>query len=344
MKNNRKGFTVVELVIVIAVVAVLAAVMIPIFSGIIKKANISKDTQAVRNMNVILASESAKAAPEYFFEVKTLLGASGISDLTPQTKFHTFFWIKDKNVIILADEGDNPIYPEEYLEETRNDNWESLDGEKYVELPNRERPNDSEVREYSNFTVTVTQSGASVIIPFANIDTTAREYSSFDADIVIPDSFQEKPQRYAIQKVTAIMHVGEKEYRKELFATRDLISTPYDDDSETFHLHIPDVTGDIEINIHIVEYCHVTFTGLTYGSHSFTHAVRKGTGLGLHPKSLIDSGRVILSAKAYRNGEFLGDLYDEKSKMIKVTGKLTTEDFEVQVELEPTDQTSEATG
>ena len=41
MKNNRKGFTVVELVIVIAVVAVLAAVMIPTFSGIIKKANIS---------------------------------------------------------------------------------------------------------------------------------------------------------------------------------------------------------------------------------------------------------------------------------------------------------------
>ena len=339
MKNKHKGFTIVELVIVIAVIAVLAAVMIPTFSAIVKRSNLSADTQIVRNMNVILASESAKAAPEYFFEVKTLLGASGISELSPQTKFHTFFWIKDKNVIILADEGDNPIYPEEYLDETRNDNWESLDGEKYVELPNRGRE-DADESESRLFTVTVTQSGASVIIPFANIDTTAREYSSFDADIVIPDSFQEKPQRYAIQKVTAIMHDGEKEYKKELLATRDLIKTPYDDDSETFHLHIPDVTGDIEINIHIVEYCHVTVTGLTYGSHSFTHAVRKGTGLGIR----LDSGRVILSAKAYRNGEFLGDLYDEKSKMIKVTGILTTEDFEIQVELEPTDQTSEATG
>ena len=343
MKNNRKGFTIVELVIVIAVVAVLAAVMIPTFSGIIKKANISKDTQAVRNMNVILTSESAKAAPEYFFEVKTLLGASGISELSPQTKFHTFFWIKDKNVIILADEGDNPIYPEEYLDETRNDNWESLDGEKYVELPNRGRE-DADESESRLFTVTVTQSGASVIIPFEGIRTNAREYSRFDADIVIPESFQDKPQRYAIQKVTAIMHDGEKEYRKELFATRDLITNPYDDESETCHLHIPDVTGDIEINIHIVEYCHVTVTVLTDTSYSFTHAVRKGTGFGLNLKSLIDSGRVILSAKAYRNGEFLGDLYDEKSKMIRVTGILTTEDFEVQVELEPTDQTSEATG
>ena len=134
------------------------------------------------------------------------------------------------------------------------------------------------------------------------------------------------------------MHDGEKEYRKELFATRDLITTPYDDDSETFHLHIPDVTGDIEINIHIVEYCHVTVTVPKDkdNSFSFTHAVRKGTGFGLGLSSLIENGGVILSAKAYRNGEFLDDLYDKKSQMIRGTSKLTTEDFEVQVELEPT--------
>ena len=38
-KLNKKGFTIVELVIVIAVIAILAAVMIPTFSGIITKAN-----------------------------------------------------------------------------------------------------------------------------------------------------------------------------------------------------------------------------------------------------------------------------------------------------------------
>ena len=37
-KMNRKGFTIVELVIVIAVIAILAAVMIPTFSGIVEKA------------------------------------------------------------------------------------------------------------------------------------------------------------------------------------------------------------------------------------------------------------------------------------------------------------------
>ena len=46
-RNNKKGFTIVELVIVIAVIAILAAVLIPTFSGIVKKANLSADQQAV---------------------------------------------------------------------------------------------------------------------------------------------------------------------------------------------------------------------------------------------------------------------------------------------------------
>lgn len=50
MKNtNKKGFTIIELVIVIAVIAILAAVLIPTFSGIIEKANKSAAEQAARN-------------------------------------------------------------------------------------------------------------------------------------------------------------------------------------------------------------------------------------------------------------------------------------------------------
>ena len=44
-KMNNKGFTIVELVIVIAVIAILAAVMIPTFSGIVKTANESAAAQ-----------------------------------------------------------------------------------------------------------------------------------------------------------------------------------------------------------------------------------------------------------------------------------------------------------
>ena len=37
MKRNKKGFTIVELVIVIAVIAILAAVLIPTFSSLIRR-------------------------------------------------------------------------------------------------------------------------------------------------------------------------------------------------------------------------------------------------------------------------------------------------------------------
>ena len=48
-KLNKKGFTIVELVIVIAVIAILAAVLIPTFSGVVEKANQSAALQEARN-------------------------------------------------------------------------------------------------------------------------------------------------------------------------------------------------------------------------------------------------------------------------------------------------------
>jgi len=45
-KLNKKGFTIVELVIVMAVIAILAAVLIPTFSGVINNA---KESAALQN-------------------------------------------------------------------------------------------------------------------------------------------------------------------------------------------------------------------------------------------------------------------------------------------------------
>lgn len=51
MKNRstKKGFTLVELVIVIAVIAILSAVLIPTFSNVIENANKSKAMQQAEN-------------------------------------------------------------------------------------------------------------------------------------------------------------------------------------------------------------------------------------------------------------------------------------------------------
>ena len=57
-KTNKRGFTIVELVIVIAVIAILAAVLIPTFSNLVKKANVTSDTQLIRNLNTALAVDN----------------------------------------------------------------------------------------------------------------------------------------------------------------------------------------------------------------------------------------------------------------------------------------------
>ena len=65
MKNNRKGFTLTELVIVIAVIAILAAVLIPTFTGIIGKANDSAVLQEARNVytNYMVEHDYTSGAP-----------------------------------------------------------------------------------------------------------------------------------------------------------------------------------------------------------------------------------------------------------------------------------------
>ena len=56
---NKKGFTIVELVIVIAVIAILAAVLIPTFSGVIQEANESSAQQGAANIYKLYLAEKA---------------------------------------------------------------------------------------------------------------------------------------------------------------------------------------------------------------------------------------------------------------------------------------------
>ena len=47
-KNNKKGFTLAELLIVVAIIAILVAIAIPVFSAQLEKAKIATDKANIR--------------------------------------------------------------------------------------------------------------------------------------------------------------------------------------------------------------------------------------------------------------------------------------------------------
>ena len=113
-KTNKKGFTIVELVVVIAVVAILAAVLIPTFVSVVNKANVSNDTALVRNINVTIAAEeitdgkpatmqeALKAAENGGFDITKLTPRSG-NDIVWDSENNRFALVNDKEVVFGED-------------------------------------------------------------------------------------------------------------------------------------------------------------------------------------------------------------------------------------------------
>ena len=85
-KMNKKGFTIVELVIVIAVIAILSAVLIPTFSGVVDN---SKKTAAVAD---------AKAAYQQYVAAVTMDGKDADMDMVYKYAEGMYVVIKDGQV------------------------------------------------------------------------------------------------------------------------------------------------------------------------------------------------------------------------------------------------------
>ena len=117
-KTKKRGFTVVELVIVIAVIAVLAAVLIPTFSSISRKANLSSDKSAVREMNMALAADEAlNGKPQDIETVMKVLANAGYNsdNWVCLTTGYEVYWFKEDNRLVLYNAKEAAVeYPEEY--------------------------------------------------------------------------------------------------------------------------------------------------------------------------------------------------------------------------------------
>ncbi|MBR2441741.1 MAG: hypothetical protein IKB20_01525 [Clostridia bacterium] len=100
--NKKRGFTIIKLVVVVAVIAILSAVLIPTFAGIIKKAKQSSDEQAVRGMNTALI-QTADMEDIDIFDVSAVLSENGFNTeagLVPSLKGYAYYWCKPANTVV----------------------------------------------------------------------------------------------------------------------------------------------------------------------------------------------------------------------------------------------------
>ena len=105
MKNNkRSAFTIVELVIVIAVIAILSAVLIPTFGAIIKDANVAADQTAASTLTSELHIHLKGNTIDSEEELMTALEESGVGEkLVPKALAYGYhFWFDMENQMFVA--------------------------------------------------------------------------------------------------------------------------------------------------------------------------------------------------------------------------------------------------
>ncbi len=91
MKTTKKGFTLIELIVVIAIIAVLAAILVPAMLGYIRKSKVS----------------SANSAAATFYKgINTALTEMDEAGFTPATADYT-----DLSAVTFTGDGTAPAFP-----------------------------------------------------------------------------------------------------------------------------------------------------------------------------------------------------------------------------------------
>lgn len=115
MKNNKKrGFTLVELLVVIAILAILATVSVIGYTSFIERANVSNDQNIATQLNKFLEAVKADSTGKYYGVEITpdnareimdyVLSEAGLEELNPkaaQHGYHFYYDLKEGKIVVL---------------------------------------------------------------------------------------------------------------------------------------------------------------------------------------------------------------------------------------------------
>ena len=151
---KKKGFTIVELVIVIAVISILAAVTIPAFSSIVRKAQISAASQLSANFNkAVVGYEAVNAPITLMHDAVTAVEDYGFeqSDLVDDDGRYYVVWDSENNRFVVFDGKEGSVCSEEGNTTPLTKLWKVVD-----EIPSEQLTSLYLTDEFDEKTVSVT--------------------------------------------------------------------------------------------------------------------------------------------------------------------------------------------
>ena len=110
--SKKKGFTIVELVIVIAVIGVLTAVLVPTFVNLVNKANNASDESLVKNLNTQLRMKEQTEGKNQTLDAALDDAAEAgylVENLTPKGN-RDIVWNQEKDEFGFGDEATGDLY------------------------------------------------------------------------------------------------------------------------------------------------------------------------------------------------------------------------------------------
>ena len=128
LRRNKKGFTMVELIIVIAVIAVLTAILVPTFIHLANKAGDASDKTIVKNANTQLAlkaaqgrrntsmSEAVKDVDEIGYHMSGVSTSNGNQICWDRLNDRFVLFNKDNQIILADGERTQPATAEEFAD------------------------------------------------------------------------------------------------------------------------------------------------------------------------------------------------------------------------------------